>query len=183
MARELLLTAGMSNRSLVQALEHGAIAGVIGASTMTVLRMLAHRAGWVQQMVPQAVEAWVQRGSRSTGSRDNLALRHVSDQLLHFAYGATWGAAFGAARRRVRGRATWLTLGFGLGQWAFGSMLLFPALGIGKPAWRSGARENAVNVAAHLLYAGVSAFLLEEYRRQENDQPRSYLGSRFARVG
>src|SRR5690349_15491787 len=37
---------------------HGALAGALGAATMTVLRMVAHRAGWIQAMVPQAVEVW-----------------------------------------------------------------------------------------------------------------------------
>ena len=171
--------------SIAGAAAHGAIAGVIGASSMTVLRMFAHRAGWVQQMVPQAVEAWASRAAVRHGAPAprGLATRHVADQLLHFGYGATWGALFGVLHARAAANGPGSAVGFGLIQWAFGSMLLFPALNIGKPPWRSGSRENFVNVTAHLAYAALTSFLVEELRRQETDQPRTYEGSRHARLG
>lgn len=172
------------SRSLAGSLAHGAVAGVIGAGCMTLLRMVAHRARVLDQMVPQAVETWVTARHGLFRSRAPLGLpaRHLVDQLLHFGYGASWGKLYGFLQARgVPNSPTTVTL-FGVTQWAFGALVLFPALGIGKPAWEQDARENVVNVAAHLLYAGVTAFLVEEFARQERDQPRTYWGSRRARL-
>ena len=64
---------------------HGALAGGIGAATMTVLRMLAHRAGLIEQMVPQAVEAWAQHQLpvHVPAGPNSRSLHHVADQGLH----------------------------------------------------------------------------------------------------
>lgn len=152
-------------RDLVDRIIHGALAGMNGATTMTVLRMLAHRFGLVNQMVPQKVEQWVRRKS-GTGTARVPALHRVLDHVLHLGYGATWGALYGALFGGRRRSHVAPAVGFGLAQWAFGMMVLFPALGIGRPADRSRPRENAVNVASHLLYAAVTAFLVEEFARQ-----------------
>jgi len=88
------------------------------------------------------------------------------DHLLHFAYGATWGALFGALAGRSQGSPTLRSVVLGTGLWGFGSLVLFPALRIGRPAWESGARENGVNLAAHVAYAAITVFLTEELARQ-----------------
>lgn len=152
-------------RDLLNRMIHGALAGMNGAATMTVLRMLAHRMGLVDQMVPQKVEQWARR--KAGANRLPIpALHRVLDHVLHMGYGGTWGAlyglAFGGKRRSHVGPA----IAFGLGQWAFGMTMLFPALGIGRPAWRSRPRENAINIASHLLYSSMTAFLTEEFSRQ-----------------
>jgi hypothetical protein len=67
--------------------------------------------------------------------------------------------------------------------WAFGSALVFPALGIAKAPWRSGPAENAINLAAHLIYGGVTVFVLEEFERQNLSQPRIHALARHARIG
>jgi hypothetical protein len=152
-------------RSLLDRIVHGALAGINGAATMTVLRMLAHRAGLVDQMVPQKVEQWVRRKT-GAGTARVPALHRVLDHALHFGYGGAWGALYGALfGGRPRSHVA-PAIGFGFAQWAFGMTLLFPALGIGRPAWRSRLRENAVNVGSHLLYAAITAFLVEEFSRQ-----------------
>jgi hypothetical protein len=161
---------------------HGAIAGVIGASCMTVFRMLAHRAGLLEQMVPQAVERWA-RGRKRSQTLGDVAAQHAADQLLHLGYGMAWGALYGACFHDSKLGGVKQASGFALFQWAFGMLALFPALKIARPAWRQDALENGLNVTAHLLYGGVTAFLTEEFRRQAETQPRSYLGSRHARIG
>jgi len=167
---------------MASAAVHGAIAGVIGASCMTVLRMLAHRAGLLDQMVPQAVERWA-RGRKRSQTLGDLAEQHLADQVLHLGYGMVWGAAYGALTQARAKNGAAQGLGFGLVQWAFGSMVLFPALKIARPAWRAEPVELAINVGAHLLYGGVTSFLTEEFDRQKHDQPRSYFEARTSRVG
>ena len=144
---------------------HGALAGMNGAATMTVLRMIAHRVGLVDQMVPQKVEQWLRRKT-GPGMLPIPALHRVLDHVLHMGYGGAWGALYGIAFGDRRRSHVVPALGFGMGQWVFGMTMLFPALGIGRPAWRSGPRENAINIASHLLYSGITAFLTEEFSRQ-----------------
>jgi hypothetical protein len=147
---------------------HGALAGMNGAATMTVLRMLAHRVGLIDQTVPQKVEQWTRRGGRMqipSATALGVVGHRVLDHALHLGYGATWGGLYGLLFGRRHGHV-WPATAFGVVQWAFGTMVLFPALRIGRPPWRSRTRENAVNLGAHLLYAGVTAFLTEEFARQ-----------------
>jgi hypothetical protein len=161
---------------------HGAVAGGLAAACMTVFRMVAHRAGWISQMVPQAAEVWTQE-HLDLDLPETAAGHHVADQLMHIAYGAAWGAFHAAliGRRSPPNAARALELGLPL--WAFGSMVLFPALEIGRPAWRSSPSELVVNLTAHLLYGAVTVFVTEELENQELTQPRVYALSREAPVG
>lgn len=164
-------------RDFVDRLIHGALAGIDGAATMTVLRMLAHRLGLVDEMVPQKVEHWARRVT-GVGEARVPALHRVLDTALHFAYGASWGALYGAlfgGRRRSHAVSA---LGFGAALWGFGMLVLFPALGIGRPAWRSRPRENAVNLAVHFVYAEVTGFLVDEFGRQS----RAHVTGRRGRL-
>jgi hypothetical protein len=160
----------------------GAVAGVIGAGGMTVLRMVAHRAGLIDRMVPQAVEHALERGA---GERAPVAGARATDQALHLGYGLAAGALYGATIDRPSraaphaGRA----LAYGAAVWAFGSMVLLPGLRIARPAWRRGLAENAVDLAAHLAYAGITAFVAGEFARQEEESPRAGHPDSPARVG
>jgi hypothetical protein len=161
---------------------HGALAGAIGAASMTVVRMIAHRAGWIDAMVPQAVEVWVKDKTPLPRPR-SAATHHVADQLLHLGYGAAAGGAY-AILTRSRGHASPEgALEFGTGLWAFASMVLFPALGIARPLWRATPRQELVNWGAHALYAAVTVYLLDEWERQKRTQPLTNLTMRHSRVG
>jgi len=172
---------------------HGVLAGALGAGCMTVLRMFAHRAGWIQAMVPQAVEVWA-KDTSALGRPRTLATHHVADQLLHLGYGAFWGGVYAAAlgpRNGVHAAALgarntaspFRALELGASLWALGSMLLFPALKIAPPVWRSEPRAELVNISAHALYGAVTVYLVEELERQRYTQPRAHGLMRHARVG
>jgi hypothetical protein len=161
---------------------HGAIAGGLAAACMTVMRMAAHRAGWIRQMVPQSVAVWA-LDEKLDLPRRPAALDHLADQVLHVGYGAAAGALYAAAAGRGRRSIAGRGVGLGLPLWAFGNLLLLPALGIAKPAWRSRASETAVNIGAHLLYGVATALVTDEFERQKVRQPRSYPRSRNARLG
>lgn len=165
-------------RDLLTRTIHGALAGISGAATMNVLRMLAHRAGLIDVMVPQKVE---QRMRRAVGVRlwPTPGAYRVVDQVLHLGYGATWGALFGALTPVPARASIARTLAFGVGLWGIGSFVLFPALHIGRPAWESSTSENAVNIAAHVAYAAATALLVEELARQ----PMRDVQTRRARAG
>jgi hypothetical protein len=168
-------------RKTQQTLVHGALAGALGAACMTALRMAAHRAGWLDVMVPQAVEVWAREKS-GFGRSGDTASHHVADQLLHLGYGAFAGAAYAGLAGRRRANST-RALGFGTALWAFGSAVLLPALRIARPLWRASPREELVNFTAHSLYGTVTVYLLDEFERQRTTQPRTWLGVQRARVG
>lgn len=175
----------MKSRKSVQSfLVHGVLAGALGAATMTVLRLVAHRAGWIQAMVPQAVEVWVKDKSRLPWPRRPEA-HHVADELLHLGYGGAAGGAYALLRARGEGAKPSLALASELGTalWVFGSFVLFPALEIARPPWRAKPREELVNLAAHLLYGAVTVYLLDEFERQKRTQPMTQGWMRHARVG
>jgi hypothetical protein len=169
---------GTSMRSF---LTHGALAGALGAATMTVLRMMAHRAGWIEAMVPQAVEVWAKDEAKLPWPK-RVENHHVADQLLHLGYGGAAGSAY-ALTRAARHAAPSHALELGTALWVLGSFVLFPMLKIARPPWRARPREELVNLAAHLLYGAVTVYLLDEFERQKRTEPRSLWRMRHARVG
>ena len=159
----------------------GGVAGVIGASGMTLVRMLAHRAGLIDQMVPQAIE---QELERRTGRPRMPGTSRAVDQALHLGYGLVMGAIYSAVVSRPRREPTTSrSAAYGLAHWAFGSMALLPGLRIAPPAWRRGMAENAVDIAAHVVYSEITSFVAREFARQEERSPRAGHPGAPARVG
>jgi predicted membrane-bound mannosyltransferase len=161
---------------------HGALAGALAAATMTVFRMAAHRAGWIQAMVPQAVEIWAKEAT-GLGRPRAAATHHVADQLLHLGYGAVAGGVYALTHRARSGATPVRGLELGASLWAFSSLILFPALKIARPLWRATPREELVNLTAHALYGTVTLYLLEELEEQRRTQPRTNRLMRLGRVG
>jgi hypothetical protein len=162
---------------------YGAVGGLYGAGAMTAMRLGTRRAGIIHKMVPRAVEEWVTHRVEAEppgGSPGHF----VTDQLLHLAYGVTWGGLaactlFGGSRRRHLGTGA----AFGLGLWAIGSPALLPLLGVARPAWKSSVAENVTNIAAHVLFGLTVQVLTEEAARQGKRRPTSDAARRMTRVG
>lgn len=153
---------------------HGALAGALGAAAMTVLRLTAHRAGWIEAMVPQAVEVWAKEHSPLTRPR-TPPTHHVADQLLHLGYGGFSGGVYGLYVSLTRRRPSpTRAVALGAALWALGSLILFPALKIARPPWRAAPREELVNMSAHALYGAVTVYMLDELESQARRQPLSY---------
>lgn len=151
---------------------------------MTALRMLAHRAKLIDQMVPQAVETWAKHQLPITlpALPSQRAVHHLADQLLHLGYGSGLGAVYGLTLGK-RPASIEKVVGYGLGVWGLGSFVLLPGLKIMRPEWRAKPGEIAVNLAAHLLYAGALALLMEELETQSFVQPLQYPASLLAKTG
>ena len=155
-----------SRPGLATAVLAGAVGGLYGAAAMSVLRLGLHRAGLMDKMVPQAVEEWIS-DRLNIDPPGGTAGHHVADQLLHLAYGAGLGALSGpmVSGRETRG-GLWRGGAFGLASWAFGMLVLVPALRVARPAWRAGPLENATNIAAHLIFGWAIQLVVEEPARQ-----------------
>jgi hypothetical protein len=58
-----------------------------------------------------------------------------------------------------------------------------PSLKVARSAWRSGLRENATNIAAHLAYGLSVQLVTEELERQPNRQATTDAERHATRVG
>lgn len=155
---------------------HGALAGANAASGMTILRMLARRAGWLDTMVPQAVEQWLRERVASPSAAPST--QTLADHAIHIGYGMLWGAAYGAiCGSRTRG-VNAVTLG--LAQWMVGPMGVLPLLRIARPPWRESSSALWTNVIAHALYAELTDFLLKEFTQQASAPTRRVARLRHA---
>src|SRR5215471_17075451 len=104
---------------------YGALAGVIGAACMTVIRMAARRRGMIEKTVPQAAEEWLAHRT-GKGGGSHPAAHHVADHLMHLAYGAMLAIPYGLF---VRSRSRTMLargVGFGTATWLLGSWLVLP---------------------------------------------------------
>jgi hypothetical protein len=158
------------------ALVYGALGGLAGAGSMSVIRMAAHRRGLVDKTVPQVSEEWL--ADRAGAGPASQAGHQAAQELLHLGYGLGWGLLYGAVAGGVARRPLWHGLSFGALLWGVGMLGLLPLLRVSRPAWRSGAAENAVNLGAHLAYGLATQLLTEELaaqpgRRRTSDHERA----------
>jgi uncharacterized membrane protein YagU involved in acid resistance len=144
---------------------HGALAGVIGAACMTPVRLGARRAGLVDKMTPQVMEESL-AARLGVGHGASGEAHHVADQLLHLGFGATLGLVYGLALPRRRQGSLGRGALFGVLAWGLGAGVVVPALRAARPPWKSGLVENAVNVAAHVLFGVTTALVMEELSTQ-----------------
>jgi hypothetical protein len=161
----------------------GAVGGIYGAATMSVLRFGARRAGVIDKMTPQVVEEWLadRLGASPPGG---AAGHHVADQLLHLSCGAFCGALGGPLLGGQGPRAgLWRGAVFGLAVWAVGTIALMPSLRISRSALDATLGENVTNVAAHVLYGLAVQLMVEEPRRQPDHRRSSDPERAATRVG
>jgi hypothetical protein len=164
-----------------ESLIFGLMSGMIAANTMTMLRMIARRFGWIDKTVPQAMEGWLlnRMGIDLPGDISH----HMLDQVLHLGYAAGLGALDGYLYHRRFERTYVRGVLIGMGTWAFGSFVIFPLLEAGKTPMQSNTRENATNIIAHLLFGLGTALLTEELTLQEERAPARRIERKLARVG
>jgi uncharacterized membrane protein YagU involved in acid resistance len=173
-------------RSVVKTLQrdlvNGALAGAVGAACMTPLRLTARRMGLVDKMTPQMIEeALAER--LGIGQGRDAEVHHVADHLLHFGFGAFLGLAYALPTGRRRAGTVPRGLAFGVLAWLFGAGVVVPLLGAHRPPWRARVSENAVNVAAHLVFGVTTALVVEELTGQSDRRPASSGRRSVQRVG
>ena len=158
----------------------GVVGGASGAGCMTVLRMAARRAGWIDRMPPQVTAEWlIERTGREP---DSAAGHQILDALVHWAVSTGAGAVYGASvREPARARLATGAL-FGLGVWAVAFGVVLPALRITRSPHRGTWQETAVNVTAHVMYGAATALVSGELSRQTYG-PGAALRRLRARVG
>ena len=146
------------------AITRGVLGGAAGTACMSVLRMAARRAGLIDITPPQATK---HRLAEWTGVEPaTTAGHHMTDAVIHLAVGIKGGAVYGTLvgdrpRPSLAGGAL-----FGLGVWAVAFGVVAPWLGITRSPRESTWAENAVNIAAHVVYGTAAALVVGELAEQ-----------------
>jgi hypothetical protein len=172
--------AGNGRRGPLAAAVAGALGGFAAGGCMTALRALGRRAGLIEKPVPQAVEEWV---AHRTGVDAGDSGHQVTEQLLHAAYSAACGAAAGLLLGPGRGSVPRQALTLGLGVWAISVAGVGPTLRIFRSPARATPGEEAVNLAAHLVFGTVTMLVADDLARQRDRRPTSDSERLAARVG
>jgi uncharacterized membrane protein YagU involved in acid resistance len=129
--------------------------GVVAAMCMSGMRSLTVRLGLLKRTPPEMVV-----DEYAGGMLDRIPenRREAAVELLHWAYGAVGGAAFGVLPDRVR-LLPWAGPVYGAVMWLGFETVVSPALGLGRQRRSRTGAERVALTADHLLYGAVLAEL------------------------
>ena len=146
----------------------GSMAGLAATAPMTVVMKSLHSQLPARERYPLppkqitrelAEEAGV--GDLTRGGPEWGAATYAS----HFGYGAVGGAAYGAMAPHLPGHPVLKGVGFGLAVWTVSYLGWLPAAGILPSATREPARRDALMIAAHVVWGGVTGLLTETFEK------------------
>jgi putative membrane protein len=135
----------------------GLIGGLIAAGAMSV----AHRL--VSEVAPKPATPPASQEEDSTVKVAAAVTRRAGYQLaedqkpragtvVHYAFGASVGAVYGAVAEIVPRVTTWVGQPFGVAVWLGAHVLVVPALGLAEPPTRRPVRQEAEEFGLHLAY-------------------------------
>ena len=129
--------------------------GVVAAMCMSGVRSLTVRLGLLKRTPPEMVV-----DEYAGGMLDRIPenRREAAVELLHWAYGAVGGAAFGVLPDRVR-LLPWAGPVYGAVMWLGFETVVSPVLGLGRQRRSRTGMERVALTADHLLYGAVLAEL------------------------
>jgi putative membrane protein len=139
----------------------GALLGLIGGLTAAGAMSLAHRL--VNEVVPKPEAPTSPRDEDSTVKVASAVTRRAGYRLaedqkpragtiVHYAFGASVGAVYGAAAEIVPRVTAGLGLPFGVAVWLGAHVVVVPALGLAEPPTRRPVRQEAEELGLHLVY-------------------------------
>jgi hypothetical protein len=164
----------MRPKTPLGAIAEGLFAGLAGAGLQALFFRASRR---IAPEAPLGTFVPPERQQREEAPTETVARRLVEDlaergpltgqakeragTLVHYGFGAGWGALYGALRSTWP--KLWSPLGtsaFAVGVWAVSSNLILPSFRLGAWPQKYPARSHAYSIAAHLVYgAGVAGTL------------------------
>lgn len=162
----------MSEMTPIGALVRGAVAGAFGAWVQNRFFELTGELAppqvetsfdppepqQAEEQPTQTVARRFVEGFMTQGPLDDEQ-KSAGGQVVHYGFGATWGAVYGLARATfpaVGGTAG--LLGFSTGVWLVGDVVILPAFRLSAPATEYPVQNHAYALVAHVAYgAGVLA--------------------------
>jgi hypothetical protein len=136
-------------------------AGLIAAGVMSAARLLAHRAGLIERMVPQVLEERA-AGEAGIDLPGGDAAHQLAAEVMHHGVGLTAGGLLGAATPEP-GLATGAA--YGLAIWVVDALGLMPALRVERVG------GHVVDAVAHAVFGVVLAFGMRELALQPRLRP------------
>ena len=147
----------------------GVAAGLAGTAAMTLYQEAVARARGRSALAENLREprTWAEAPAAAQLAKKlsegvlhkRVVKRHAPliTNAVHWAYGASLGAAYGFAALRARRHALPQGIVFGTAVWGLGYGALSP-LGIYEPPWRYPAKTLGIDLSYHLVYGlGVAA--------------------------
>jgi putative membrane protein len=138
--------AATQERSLAKGLIAGLIGGIAGTIAMTfAARMFPPRT----HGEPEATEVVAERAAGHSLSADN---KELVGEAIHWGFGATVGAAYGALAEFYPAATAKQGASFGMALEALTQETALPALGLGAPPEDQSIRERVSELTAHVVY-------------------------------
>lgn len=146
----------------------GAVAGLIGVAAMAGVITTLRRALLTSEQLaasrthPEKIVQTI-ADKMDAGELPDQTRRRLGD-LIHYGYGAMWGAvlALVGSGREIRVARDGLALGLGL--WAFGFNVLLPTIGAHPGTWTWKRREFVLTLSAHIAYGLATAGSIRLFR-------------------
>jgi hypothetical protein len=151
----------------------GMTAGLMAAGVMSAVRLIAHRAGFIDRMVPQVLQERV-AGAAGIDVPGGTAGHQLAAETIHNVVSLAAGAALGAVSAKP-GLAT--GIGYGLVIWVVDALGVLPALRVERVGGRT------VDVVAHGLFGATLALAMRELAAQPRLAPRPSIMPLRRRVG
>lgn len=97
----------------------------------------------------------------AAGHAPDEATREALSQAVHWSYGASMGALYGALRAGREGLDLAGGLAFGAALWLLGDELAVPVLGLSKGPTAYPAEQHVHRLGAHLVYGAATAVVAQ----------------------
>lgn len=147
-------------------------AGLVAAGVMSTVRLLAHRAGLIDRMVPQVLQ---ERAAGAAGLDPGGSAGHqLAAEAIHHGVSLAAGGALGAVTATPGFAAG---VAYGLAIWAVDALGLLPALRVRRVGGRT------VDLIAHGLFGATVAFAMRELASQPRLEPEPSVIPLRRRVG
>lgn len=139
----------------------GAISGAVGTTLMSEILAFARTAGFFPRGIPQEQIGEGLQDKAGIGDALPEGAQEAGWITAHFMYGTVAGAVYGVLLGRLRLRAAFVPAGavLGLSLWALGFAGWAPLAGLYPALGEDDGRQVGAQVAAHLVYGGVTSTL------------------------
>jgi hypothetical protein len=144
----------------------GLLGGVVGTAVMSVAMRAMHRRlpPDDQFPLPPRVIAVAAAEKSGVGAPRTEANRRRLTLAAHYGYGTAMGGVYGLLAPRTPWAPVIGGVPFALAVWSSSYLGWLPALGLYPPATRESAPRNGLMIAAHLVWAGTIAAVVEVIR-------------------
>ena len=146
-------------------------AGLVAAGVMSAVRLIAHRAGLIDRMVPQVLE---ERAAGAAGIDVPGSAHQLAAEALHHGVSLVAGGALGALTATP---SVSIGVVYGLAIWVVDALGLLPALRVQRVGGRG------VDAVAHGIFGAALALAMRELASQPRLTPKPVTVPLRAHVG